>query len=158
MKTDGVDLEEPLLNGASVSDAGQSMVEYPAPSSTQESADEEIKDQIRDMQDNFLVRMSRTVDRVTPSTAGSLEPAGAAKTANTQQLQYEKAPLLRRMKRATSVISQGYNNFSLWKKPVKPKGTVALLFFHIILTALWAIIGACYYSWRLVSKNRKRTT
>ena len=53
-----------------------------------------------------------------------------------------------RMKRSQSIVSLARDGA---QSVLESRGTVALLSFHVCLTALWAILGAFYYMWRLVS-------
>lgn len=141
-------ISEPLLGGSETS--LQNLV-----GDDRFSADDEIKDQIRDMQDNFLVRMSRTKHL-------EEEPRGRW---NWNQQQNEIATVVdaetredarngppstvEKMKRGMKKVATVISIENAISKPVKAKGTMALFAFHMLLTALWAIIGASYYCWRL---------
>ena len=148
-------ISEPLLGGSETS--LQNLV-----GDDRFSADDEIKDQIRDMQDNFLVRMSRTKHL-------EEEPRGRW---NWNQQQNEIATVVdaetredarngppstvEKMKRGMKKVATVISIENAISKPVKAKGTMALFAFHMLLTALWAIIGASYYCWRLVRKKPLR--
>ena len=152
---DRATMEEPLLDrgAARSSGAGEDgdhemgkRMKNVVSSSREGNADpssSDIGEQIRDMQNNFLVGMTRD--------GGGLEEDLRRRSEGLQPAEGTSGTSRTRMKRSQSIVSLARDGAQSVLESTKSRGTVALLSFHVCLTALWAILGAFYYMWRLVS-------
>merc|ERR1712188_199795 len=135
-----------------------------SPSRSYANGDCEIKEQIRGMKKNSLVRISASVPEENGNYARH-SPFSERNSAGQVSLQSPNVPRFsrqtsgaggaaqRKTRRSSSIAFKSIESFKSVISKGKSRGTVALLSFHVVLTAVWATLGACFYCWRLVSLN-----
>ena len=145
-------------------DSSTSNSSHSSPSRSYANGDCEIKEQIRGMKKNSLVRISASVPEENGDYARH-SPFSERNSAGQVSLQSPNVPRFsrqtsgaggaaqRKARRSSSIAFKSIESFKSVISKGKSRGTVALLSFHVVLTAVWATLGACFYCWRLVSLN-----
>ena len=128
----------------------RNVVDFARTNGAPDHSDSDIKDQIRDMQNNFLARISYGREhQLQPASSRASDTSDSAPSTPTHRRHEATHDGVGRHRRRASIVSMAMGGAQSMVSKGKKRGTVALLSFHICLTAVWAILGACFYCWRL---------